>query len=87
MEGDSRNNKSKGVGKHSYNSKEQKRIEEIKVKKDLQRETQRDIELQKNKEASANGQSEVNIDPNFGMKKGKKLKSKVKEKEFDEYDF
>lgn len=81
MEGDSRNNRGKGVGKHSYSAKEQKRIDDIKLKKEQQKEHLKEIEKQKQKEANPNSQSE--IDPYFGVRMGKKLKNKVKDKEYD----
>ena len=85
-DGDSRNNKGKGVGKHSYNAKEQKRIQDIKLKKETQREETLLREKNKGKEENTKkSDDEPKVDPMFGQRMSRKMKNQMKDN--DEYDF
>ena len=89
---DSRNNKGKGIGKHGNGVKEQKRIDEIKLKRAMQREEQlsNPFSSKKNDKAPTNdtNDEEVVVDPTFGIKNSKKGKSKAKGKKtsYDDSD-
>ena len=86
MEGDwdNRNNRGKkGMGKNGYSFSEQKRIEDIKIKKAMQREEQ--LKNEKNPKPKVEGDSEMKEDKFFGQKMTRKLKNKLKDE--DELDW
>ena len=82
-QGDSRSNKARGEGKHGYSVKEQKRIENIKAKKEAQKENQG---VSTKKEKTETIDDEIKIDPQFGLKGSKKLKNKLKQQQDQSFD-
>jgi len=84
--GDTRNNRAKGIGKNSYSVKDQKRIDDIKIKKAMQRE--QTLANSKNGKKQEEDPDQIKIDPTFGVRMTRKIKNKMKDKDSDEdYDF
>lgn len=82
MERDERNRKGKGEGKHGYSATEQKRIDEIKLKKAVAREvTLQNLHQKPKKEED----SEAKEDHFFGQKMTKKLKAKMQKAEDEDW--
>ena len=84
---DARNNKAKGVGKHGYSMKEQKRIDELKLKRATQSEEQisggAKPSNKKTTEAKPD-EEEIKVDPFFGVRKTKKVRVKMQEENSSE---
>lgn len=80
MERDDRNRKGKGETKHSYSATEQKRIDEIKLKKAVAREiTLQNMHKKKEEDVPAKD------DQLFGQKMTKKVKAKMQRAEDEDW--